>query len=842
MSFVDCIIKEMQEGMLSEFEARDIQRRYEQAYDEAKSRGLSDSDAELSGMERMATDYDLQAQAQSMMATQRIALHKINEYMRDSGLSPVKAAEKYLQTVADRKAAVFNRAMSIMTDETLNAIGPNFLGATRDETLVKAALGRIIEGRYDNTTAGRIAKNLNEINQALVVEYKLAGLNLKELDNYVPPTHNKAKMTTAGKEAWVNDMKRLVGEKTRTDANTGQRMSEEKLSELLSDAFDSITTGHKALKAELLDMGRMIDPGYAGLLRKRNKKRFIHFDNAEAYFEYNSKYGRNDESLGSMYLSNLSSMSNDIAIADRLGPVPQTSIKYIKEKINISEKPGGLRGKQYQLQKVQDQFEFLYGYALDPDSKVDMIAANLLDLQRTAQLGMAGLSAIPDAGLLRSAAYLRGADANRILMLYGRALFAKGGLPKAARASMIADSISQVFHSGDRMSGVMGETKSFFSGSAKLTNKMSFLNAITTAGKQAGVLETLATSADTAGIKWSKLDSYWRQALIESGVNERQWTQLNKFKDPGLKKSLSDPKHGEAQFLNTDALREHALKSKNFDLLELSNNIDSLAQNMAILGTNEGTLATKAIVTGKRMNSPVLGRMLFQYQNFPLSVLFNHLIPHLEKSMTLRGAKNLGDTFVVTTLLGYASIIAKDVFSGKTKPQIFDEEEGAFGYLDKRTMMRAIIQGGAASYITDLLDLEYGGYKNTVAETLLREFTINRPVPSLMAKGLEGALGAKNIGYAFSEGDDDAIDDAIVAFKKEAGRLMIRNVPFGNVFYLRAALDMMIFDRFRQLTDEDYEENRDKFLERLEDSNQSLWIDSKNKRADVDALLESFRE
>lgn len=852
-SFIDCIMKQVQEGQLQDFEARDIQRRYTESYNQSKAQGLGDAQARDIAAKRIEADEAMRADAKESQVAQRVALHKVNEYFRESGLPPGKAATKFLETVHARRNSVKNEVYQIMEKETFDMLNPGLSGLRTDHAKLVASVSKIVGGNFDATSTGRIAKNLNDMNQHLVKLYKMAGVDVRELENYVPPVHNRNRITQAGKEVWVQDMKRLVGKRTKTDSRTGELIPEDKLDELLRDAYDGITTGHKDLRDAALDMG-MVPPdssAYRGFINKRNKSRFIHFDSGDAFVEYNRKYGRGDDGLAAAILNNFDSLATDIAMAQKLGPNPAVGIHYMKEKIKSGPDKVLSRGKKYYTDLVDDHFQILRGYGLDPDNIVHAAIGILLNTTRSAQLGMAGLSAIPDAGMLRSAAKLKGASANRILMFYGQTISGSAeSKTKAARASMMADMLTEVMRSGDRMSGdigkanvdipgVAGQVVSKISGAmdytASQTNKLSFLNKLTRAGKQAGMMEALATASDTAKTPWSKLNDFWKDGLVEFGINERHWKELNKLSAGFLDINYRDEIHGRASFLDTGSLRSEALKKNNFTLMELANSLDDMAQNMSILGTNEGTLATKAIVSGKKFGGKVGGRLMFQYLNFPMSVLLNHMVPHMKNAMKGRGVVGFADAMAITTALGYASIIAKDIANGKTKPEIFGEET----YLNEQTFKRAFLQGGSGSFVADIIDLEYGGYRNSFSEAIVRQYTTGRPVPSILANGIDLIADSGKIGRAAMSGDVD-FEKFYADTKKMSGQMLIRHVPFGNLFYIRAVADSLFFDGIRRLSDENYEESRQKYLDRMNESNQDLWFDSSSGRVDLDKLSESF--
>ena len=128
--------------------------------------------------------------------------------------------------------------------------------------------------------------------------------------------------------------------------------------------------------------------------------------------------------------------------------------------------------------------------------------------------------------------------------------------------------------------------------------------------------------------------------------------------------------------------------------------------------------------------------------------------------------------------MGYVSGAMKDIIKGKTPKQVF-----ADGEIKYKTVMEAMMRGGALGIYGDFLLSETGKYKHTDMIGLTAGPAIGE-LQTLMnlLKDSPNAL----------DGDDRA------QYAKSWVRFISGNTPFANLFYIKPAMDYMLWRQLQE--------------------------------------------
>lgn len=247
------------------------------------------------------------------------------------------------------------------------------------------------------------------------------------------------------------------------------------------------------------------------------------------------------------------------------------------------------------------------------------------------------------------------------------------------------------------------------------------------------------------------------------------------------------------------------------NLYSIADKLDSWSASLQQIATNEGNLTSKAITQGDFLTSRKTLKVAFgMYKTFPLSVLFNHSIPAVKN--VFRGKKNslsvLAHTFVYSTLLGYVSLSAKDILSGKTPK---DPK-------DPHTWLLSGLAGGGGGLIGDVFNPRYSRFGSSTADMLMG------PPAQLGFDLIDGTKDALSSFYPLLyEGDTDKfykkVDKALKKGEKAIGSL----VPLKNIWFGRLLIDRIITDAYRRWRDENYDESNSKYMKSIEESGQEFW-------------------
>ena len=165
-------------------------------------------------------------------------------------------------------------------------------------------------------------------------------------------------------------------------------------------------------------------------------------------------------------------------------------------------------------------------------------------------------------------------------------------------------------------------------------------------------------------------------------------------------------------------------------------------------------------------------RFVGQFKAFPASIIMKTL--SREKSFfkagnKVRGMTGMASIIVMSTLMGYVSMTAKDILKGR-EPRTLDFINNPEQFIN--TFYAAFVQGGGLGIYGDVLfqETRSGG---DIAASLLG------PVPLSAFDYLQA------IKYALVDGEPSKAG-------KLAYRNTIANIPFLNVFYAKAAFDYLI--------------------------------------------------
>jgi hypothetical protein len=267
---------------------------------------------------------------------------------------------------------------------------------------------------------------------------------------------------------------------------------------------------------------------------------------------------------------------------------------------------------------------------------------------------------------------------------------------------------------------------------------------------------------------WTHLDRDVQATLKQGGFTRALWERirdhanLDKVTDRSIAKDLKIPD------IWTPSQKQSASEEAQLRMQAwFSGFVDD--------ATTEPRAAEQAILTWGQRDGTAMGttmRMLTQFKSFPLSMITRNILPTLREANTSlaaiqagkagmealgRPAMLMANTMVGLTMLGYVAGAARDLMAGKD-PRPVDRPE---------TWLAAFVQGGGAGFYGDFLFAQYNRFGQG-------------PLSALAGPTVGTAEQLLSLYGKLREGDDVGA---------KAVQLGISNVPFANLFYLRAALN-----------------------------------------------------
>ena len=592
----------------------------------------------------------------------------------------------------------------------------------------------------------------------------LGGNIAKRADWGLPQAHDALAVGAVGFEDWAAFIAPRLDRVRMLDLDTGAPLSDARLLELLRDTYEAIRTGGwSRLEPRLTPRGR------GAVANRRGARRFLQFRDADAWLEYQRRFGEPDV-LGAM-VGHLNDMAMDIARMKVLGPNPDASVEWLRQAVSKAAAGQGRRAEDRArsvataLTRVNAE---LTGAAVIPvNGRAARGFQALRNVLTSAQLGAAALSALSDLGLQRVARGFNGLPAvsralPQILRLMSPGANADQRL--AVRMGLVAENWTAMALAQQRYAGdVIGPRWSRLF--ADVVLRASLLSPWTQAGRWAFGLEFLGHLGDLRSKALGEMPAPTRRALERYGLGDDDWRAVSAL--PLLRERGAELLDVPALF---EAAPEVALKVLRMvqSETEFAVPVGSVrARAQLRQGTRPGTFA------GEVMASVAM------YKSFAVSIVHSHLMRGLVGAAVGRRGVYLANLVASTTVMGALAIQAKHVANGRD-PQ--DMADPAF-------WGAAQVQGGGLGIFGDFLFADvnrFGAGPVTTAAGPVAAFAED------LARLTWGNVQQAAAGERSNAG-------------REAVRFAQRYAPGGNLWYSRLALERLLFDELQRMADPDAE-------------------------------------
>ena len=636
------------------------------------------------------------------------------------------------------------------------------------------AIRSIIDGvQTDNKTANQIASNIKDALKVARSNARKFGMILGDLgDKYYPQVYDRRRVHKMSEENFVKlmlDNLDLRGEK------------QEDMIKVLKAAKVQIETD--GLDSNTFD-------AVFGIAEKRNLARKFHFKNGESYLRVMSEIGAEGGDPRKILQNYFYGISQDISIADELGPLGKDLIVGF-----------GNRFKNSPLfsSNLLANYNIVAGAAFDGDRNSALYRShNGLQLwQRAAHLGSAVVAALSDTTFNASVHRLNGGGVLKIFNDYAKVLTARGGdLEKTAKDMGYYFEIYSGTLLDENRFSVGGDGKGFLKTLSDTSFKVSGLSYFTRMGKIIAEINANHLISDLVKKKteFKKLSPVLKERLDDIGIDEARWNKVLE--------NLDIRSDGRKNFFNSSELRAKSKQLKDDDeLYGIADDLDTFVFKMSELATNENNIDTRSVTSGAWFSregkvgtgGKVTAETLFQYKNFPFSVLLNHTLPAIrrfKKGLDLAVKKGeitegfrlmseLGFIALGTTIIGATVVQLKNPLKGKS-----------FQDIDEKLLLAGAMQGGGFGIFGDFLFQDNSRFGNTLSATALG------PTVSTLEdikKIFKGSTFDKLIRGEPAEFDRVA---------KGAAKLLRRNTPIASsLWYTRLATERLIFDSIDNMID-----------------------------------------
>lgn len=617
---------------------------------------------------------------------------------------------------------------------------------------------RLADGSTGNQAAREGAKAWLKVIEDLRTRFNSAGGDVGRLEyGYLPQPHDAARVREAGRDTWVQHMLGAV-DRSRYVDETGARLGDAEVSQMLSAAWDTIAT----------DGMNKTEPGqFKGTGARANRgseHRELHFKDADAYLAYLEAYGR-----GTMYdamSGHIGGMARSIGLVERYGPNPAAQMRL---QFDLAARADGAPVENLPRSfglRPQSYWDTLNGTAASPVSaRLAQIGQDARNIQTFGKLGGAVISSITDLGT-----YFVTTGFNRLPYWDAMRNIGRTAGSAQAREFLTTHGIIAESMAGDLNRWAGDNLRHDWSGRlANATMRLSLMNAWTDTLRRAFSLTMMQGLARMSRSEWGALSQWDRAHLERGGITEADWGVIRRA-------DLTD--FGGAQHLTPEAIRATGDEAAP----ELVAKVLGFITNESEFAVLNPDLATRTLATGGGTQAGTargeLARSVMQFKSFPIAMVSRHWRRMLEAPNVSDGSAPVlanrlaytGALLVGTTVLGAIAMQAKQVVSGKDPIDMTGDHAGKF-------WGKAVAQGGGLSIVGDLLLNDPGNSVGDYSRALLG--TVAGPTISTAAQGL--GIAVENTWKAAKGKETHAGAESL--------NLVRQNAPLVNLWYTKAAID-----------------------------------------------------
>lgn len=670
---------------------------------------------------------------------------------------------------------------------------PDFDKAVANELarLTDTAFGR----DTGNAMAREAAKILHKYQESARVKLNDAGAWIGKLPGWiVRQTHDAYRIRKAGAEQWKADILPLLDENKLAEI--------EDVDEYLTRLYANLASGDHMRYDQIADPKAPAFKGPGNLGKRLSAERSIIFKNADAWFDYNQKYGTGG--VLESAVKGIEHSARKIAVLRRFGTNPEYAFQADLDFLALRARDAGNFKEHDRLRGsgLRNRFNNLIGKNNIPGTPslarwgaIGRAAVNMTSL------GGVVLSAITDIPIRASVLRHNGIG---LLESWSRAF---EGFVKSPQKKEIGELI------GVGMDGLRGQIMSRFSATdnlpgtvAKIQDRFFRLGLITqwTDAMKSGVGFILARGlANKKRLAYGALDPMLRRTIGRYGIDETRWNMIRQaetraadgehFLTPDGVAALDDVIF---EPLIADRLGEFAAKvSKQADgaeriaayrsrlLAEERDDLETRLRNyyvdqvneaLTIPGINERSILLRGFAPGTPEGEAI--RFIMQFKSFPTAFTTKHLGREFLRNADADHALGLGTLakvdgagiaklIVGLTVMGYLAKSAKDIAAGRTPA---DPDKLS-------TWVAAFAQGGGLGLYGDFLLADYNRFGKGAFESLAGPGVSKA---SDLLRIISGIGGDQNMG-------------------PQAWRAAKGYLP--NLFYTKLALDYLVLHQIQEM-------------------------------------------
>ncbi len=835
MSYKNCILKGIRDGLISDEQAQRLHKNLDEVTDLYQTqKNLTKSEAEkaaakqvhdaakIEQAEKLRYTLDMKAKQLEIENTFATYKNQNGEVDMANAYRAYHAQDNWSFKPNIENQATIERfkAHSLMA-KILDEFRYGWGGTqSRVQKANKKIMVREIMGENTgNVNAKELADAWRQVAEHLRKRANFFGMKiLSRKDWGLPQMHDTLSVRQVSKADWIEfilpklDLDKMVNERTALPFN------DKTIREALSEVYESITTeGMATFKPGVNTFGK-------ALHNRRLDHRFLAFRSADDWMEYQARFG-NADPFKTM-LDHINSMSRDIALMKILGPNPDATHAWatgmIKKQAAIdtaAEAQGKFKRKkkikarteQDRTNAILDNTNNLFAYHKGTLHKpVDGFFGNtfagLRQILTSAQLGGAAIMTITDFHWTRMTAKFNGLPATKANAKAVK--FLAEGMKKDKAMARTAIRLQLGAEMWSAIAAV--QTRYLNDIDAPLWSKRvsdfvlrgSGLSHSTGSNKWGFGWIGMGHLAESINKPFNKLDINLQKQFTKYGIKSKDWEIIRKTKlyDAGVDEPSMVGKG--ATFLRPDDI--HARADLDFATREyLTTRLMTWLVNETNFAVPTSSAKGRITLAGSSQPGTLKGEVvnsMLMYKNFPITLGMTHLARGFQQVGLKGKAKYLVPMILGGTVMGALAYELKQIAAGKnpTSPE----------NMGVRYWLNAMVYGGGLGIFGDFLFQDTNRYGGSLSKTL------TGPVISFLGDLVNLTVG--NVAQLASGEKTNA--------GKELAAFIQRYTPGNNLWYTRLVFERIIFDTLEKLLNPNYQSDTRRKVNQLKSrTGQEYW-------------------
>lgn len=618
-------------------------------------------------------------------------------------------------------------------------------------------------GLTANPEALKIAKVLNDVTESARVLQNDAGAYIGKRDGYIAPqSHDSARLYRAKYKGWRDAILPKLADDTFDDV--------EDIEKFLHGVYDGLVTGmhHKVGGGDAPAGVRL--PGNRA--DKVSSQRVLHFKSFDDWYDYNREFGQG--TLRESVVGGWHKAARTVGIMQVWGTNPRAAFEETLRDLKGKYRENSDAYKKLNSQSLVNQFDVIDGTANIPGNiNMAQWGQGIRAVNMMAKLGASTISAITDSATVgaemryQTGSFLRGHK----LALEARIM----AVPQNMRAEVtdligvgidgLLGNVLTRFDANDGTMGTMSKAMNIFF-------KMNLQTWWDDSGRRGFAMVMARELAMNSKLGYEALSKDFSRVLQLYDIGAPEWKLYS-----GLARKLDDgkeyvtpdmvrdiPDSEIIAYRSADKLTEGQIRRTRAELEQKLRMYFVDRSEYAILrpGARERAIMYQGLKPGTPMGE--VARFFWQFKSFSTAFITKAWGREIygRGEGKLSAVRGMSSLILTSTALGYMASAAKDLLKGK-EPR--DPTEF-------KTWQASLLQGGGMGIFGDYVFGEFNRFGSSFWSTVLGPTAGNaEDVAKLWAnaRDLKGGDAAAN-----------------------TLRIVQRNLPFANLFYIRPALDYMI--------------------------------------------------